>query len=290
MARVKTDIYHTARDYIRVLKPAPSLLLTFIGVCSAIIAGNGHPPLNVLLVTGLAVLVASAGANGMTNYLDRDVDARMKRTRQRALAAGRIKPPQKVLPLVIGLIVAGLVMAWRLHPLAFVADAVGTLASVVWRKRATCVFPQGMLASWSPVLIGWFAIEPSFSWELVLLCLLIGFWLPLHVWSVMAANREDYLQAGLRYFPMSRELKEAVKIFLLFSLVLYFTSLALDFVGGFGWLYLVVANVLGFLIIYGAARVVVSSQPQDVWRLYKLSSYPYMGLLFVAMVLDIWLR
>jgi protoheme IX farnesyltransferase len=289
MTRVKTNIYRTVRDYIQVLKPGPSLLLTFVGVCSAIIAGGGRPPLNLLLVIGVTVLVASAGANSITNYLDRNIDARMKRTRHRVLAAGRIKPPQKVLPLVIGLIVAGLVLAWRLHPLAFAADLVGTLASVLWRKRATCVFPQGMLASWSPVLMGWFAVKPSFSWELVLLCLLIGFWLPLHVWSVMVAHREDYLQAGLKYFPMSREVKEAVKVFLLFSLVLYFTSLALNFVGGFGWLYLVFANVLGFLIVYGAVRVVVSSKPQDVWRLYKLSSYPYLGLLFVVMVLDIWL-
>jgi len=54
----------------------------------------------------------------------------------------------------------------------------------------------GMLASWSPVLMGWFAVKPSFSWELVLICLLIGFWLPLHVWSVMVANGKTIYRQG----------------------------------------------------------------------------------------------
>lgn len=287
MGRIR--IFPSVKNYIQVLKPGPSLLLTFIGICSATIAGSGHPPLNRLLVTGVGILAAAAGANGVTNYLDRKIDARMKRTRHRALAARRIDPPQKVLPLVISLMVTGLVLAWQLHPLCFAANIVGSLSALLWRKRATCVFPQGILASWAPVLMGWWAINAAFNWEVVLLCLLIGAWLPLHVWSVMVAHREDYLQAGLTYFPMSREVKEAVKVFLLLSLVLYFTSLALKFVGSFGWLYFIFANVLGFLIIYGTIRLVISSKSQDAWRLFKLSSYPYLGLLFVVMVLDIWL-
>ena len=99
-----------------------------------------------VLLAGITILLASAGANGITNYLDRHVDARMERTRKRALAAKRIEPAEKVLPLVIGLIIVGLVLAWYLHPLSFLADLIGTSAAAFWRKRVTCVFPQGMLA------------------------------------------------------------------------------------------------------------------------------------------------
>jgi len=282
-------VYKTVNNYVEVLKPLPTLLLTFIGVCTAIVAAGGKPPFGLLLFAAITIMIASAGANGLTNYLDRNLDARMERTRKRALAEGRIKPAEKVLPLIIGLTVVGLILAWFLHPLSFIADLVGTTAAVVWRKRATCVFPQGMLASCAPVVMAWFAITPAFGWEVVLLCLLVGAWLPLHVWSIMIANREDYRHAGLCYFPMSRETGESVKVLLLFALVLLFTSAALYFIGTFGWLYLVFASLAGMMMLYATIRLVVSSESQDAWKLYKLSSFPYIGIVFMAMCLDLWL-
>ena len=281
--------YKTMANYIEVLKPRESSLLTFIGVCAAIIAGGGHPPLHLLLLALITILLAAAGANGLTNYLDRDVDARMQRTRHRALPSKRIDPPEKVLPLTVGLVIIGLVLAFKLHWLCFVADLIGTLAAVVWRKRWTCVFPQGMLAGCAPVLMGWFAIEPAFGWEILLLCILIAVWLPLHVWSVMVANREDFLGAGLKYFPMSWEAKDAVKVLLAFSLMLYAASIVLYFIGSFAWLYLVLANLLGIIMVYASSRLVISSSSRNAWRLYKLSAFPYLGLIFLTMCLDIWL-
>ena len=277
------------KDYIEVLKPRQSSLLTFIGICAAIIAGDGHPPLNLLFLALITILLATAGANGLTNYLDRDVDARMRRTQNRALPSKRIYPPQKVLPLTIGLVIIGLVLAWQLHPLCFLFDIIGTTAAVVWRKRATCVFPQGVLAACAPVLMGWFAIKPTFGWEILLLCILIAIWLPLHVWSVMVANREDYLGAGLSYFPMSREASEAVKVLLVFSLMLYAASITLYLIGSFAWLYLVLANLLGIVMVYASSRLVISSSSRNAWRLYRLSAFPYLGLIFLTMCLDIWL-
>jgi protoheme IX farnesyltransferase len=276
------------KDYIDVLKPRESGLLTFIGICAAIVAGDGHLSLKLLIIA-LTILLASAGANGLTNYLDRDVDARMQRTKNRALPSKRIYPPEKVLPLTIGLVIIGLALAWYLHPFCFLADLVGTIAAIVWRKRTTCVFPQGLIAGCAPVLMGWFAIEPTFSWELLLLCILIAFWLPGHVWSVMIARRQDYLNAGQRYFPMNREVSESVKVLLVFCLILYATSIGLYFIGSFSWLYLIVAILLGATIVYASSRLVISGASKDAWRLYKLSAFPYLGLIFVAMCLDIWI-
>lgn len=275
-------------NYLEVLKPLPSLLLAFLGLGAAIIAGGGQLSPELVLVL-VAVLIAAAGANGLTNYLDRGIDARMQRTSCRALPSKSIYPPGKVLPLIAGLIMAGLALAWLLHPLAFLADLVGTLVAATWRKKVTCVYPQGVIASCAPLLMGWFAVSPAVSWELWLLCVLIAAWLPLHVWSVNIAHREDYRQAGLNYFPVSWEVKDSVKVLLVFSLVLYADSLALYFVGGFGWLYLVLANILGVVMVYAGARLVVSGAAKDAWRLYRLSAFPYLGLIFLAMCLDLWL-
>ena len=270
------------------MKPHVSLLLTFIGCCAAVIAGNGRLSLELLLIA-VVIFLASAGANGLTNYLDRDIDARMRRTRHRALPSKRIDPPRKVLPLLISCTVIGLVLAWHLHPFVFLSDLAGTIAAVVWRKKVTCVFPQGVIASCAPVLMGWFAVDAAFGWQIGLLCVLIAAWVPLHVWSVMIANREDYLNAGLSYYPLNREVGESVKVLLAFSLMLYAVSVALYFIGNFAWLYLVIANVLGVLMVYASSRLVISRASRDAWKLYRLSAYPYLGIIFLVMCLDIWL-
>ena len=86
-------MWSTVKNYIEVLKPRETILLGFIGVSSAIVAGAGRPPLSSLLLAMLTILIASAGANGLTNYIDRDVDARMKRTQRRVFPTRRIYPP-----------------------------------------------------------------------------------------------------------------------------------------------------------------------------------------------------
>ena len=105
----------------------------------------------------------------------------------------------------------------------------------------------------------------------------------------MIANRQDYLGAGINYFPVSRETGEVVKLLVVISLVLYATSLTFYFVGSFHWLYLVSANLLGGVLIYTSLRLVASASSRNSWRLYKLSAFPYLGLLFLIMCMDIWL-
>jgi len=275
-------------DYVEVLKPLPTILLAFIGACTAVIAGEGQLSFRILFVL-MAVLIASAGANGLTNYLDRDIDARMQRTNCRVLPSRAIYPPEKVLPLIIGLIVIGLVLAWQLHPYVFIADLSGTLIAATWRKKVTCVYPQGVLASCAPILMGWLAVNRSLSLELLLLCILIAAWLPLHVWSVNITHRDDYRQAGLNYFPINLEVKDAVKVLLVFSLLLYAVSIALYFVGDFSWLYLALASALGITMVYATSRLVISHAAKDAWKLYRLSAFPYLGAIFLVMCLDIWL-
>jgi len=275
-------------DYITVLKPVETSLLTFIGIFSAIVAAGGYPPAKVLGILLIALIVGSAGSNGLTNYLDREVDARMTRTSNRALPSGRIVPPQKVLPLIIGLIVVGLALAWVLHPLCFLFGLIGVIASSIWRKTISCTF-LGIVAGCSPVLIGWFAISPVFDARILLLCGLVAIWTPIHVWTVMIANREDYLGAGLNYFPLSWQVKDVVKMLFGLSILLYLVSILIYIAADFHLLYLIVANILGALMIYANIRLLFSMTSVAAWRVYKLSAFPYLGIIFLTMCLDIWL-
>jgi len=275
-------------DYITILKPVETSLLAFIGIFSLIVAAGGYPPVNVLVLALIALILGSAGSNGLTNYLDREVDARMSRTSNRALPSKRIYPPQKALPLIIGLIVVGLVLAWILHPFCFLFGLIGVIASSVWRKTISCTF-LGIVAGCSPVLIGWFAISPAFSPTILLLCGLVAIWTPIHVWTVMIANREDYLDADLHYFPLNWPVKDVVKILFGLSILLYLISILLYIAADFHLLYLIVANILGILMICANARLVFSMTSTAAWQVYKLSAFPYLGIIFLTMGMDIWL-
>jgi len=220
-------------DYIDVLKPKETSLLLFIGACSSIIAAStttGGFPLRDFIVTAIAILCGSAGANGLTNYLDRDIDARMKRTCSRPLAARRIDPPWKILPLIIALILIGLVLAWMLSPVCFFIGLAGIIASSIWRKTISCTF-LGIVAGSAPVLIGWYAIlkQPVIDILPVLFVVLIAFWTPLHVWTLMISNRRDYESAGLNYFPLSWNDGNVIKILAILSVALASATLLIYF-------------------------------------------------------------
>ena len=276
-------------NYIEVLKPRETILLTFTGFCAAIVAGTGHPPVGWLLLATLAILVGSGGANGITNYIDREVDAKMKRTQHRTLPSRRIFPAWKMLPLAITLVVIGLIIAWFLDPLCFIFGLLGVIAASTWRKKVTCVFPQGTIAGCTPVIVGYLAIGHHLDLTLLLICILIGIWIPIHVWSVMIANREDYIVAGLTYFPISWKAKDAIKLLLGLSVLLYGSSIALYYFSDLSLPYLVVANILGILMIFSTVRLLVTGISHDAWRVYKLTAFPYLGILFLTMALNLWL-
>lgn len=275
-------------NYIEVLKPRETSLLVFISLCAAIVAVGGFPSWERLLLTLAAVTLGSGGVNGLTCYIDRRVDSRMQRTIRRPLPSRRIAPPEKALFLTLLLISVALSLAWLLHPLCFIAGIIGTLTAVIKRKTVLCPF-MGAISSCAPILIAWFAFKPQFDLPLLLLCILICIWVPLHVWSVMIANREDYLGAGVSYFPLSRRTKEAVKVLPLLSLLLFIASIAIYFSDNLGVLYLMVAQPLGILVIYASFRLLTSGASRIAWKVYKLSAFPYLGLIFLAMSLDSWL-
>ena len=277
-----------ALSYIDVLKPRETSLITFIGTFSAIVAGEGFPSPERCALAALAIFLGSGGTNGLTNYLDRGFDALMVRTRDRALPSKRIHPPEKVLPLTIGMVIVALALAWWLHPWAALGGLVGVIAAMIARGTTWSHFLGG-ISSVSPVLVGWLAINPRFSPALLLLCLLVFIWVPLHVWSVILAWRQDHLNAGLRVFPATWEPRDAVKVLFALSFVLYLTSLALYFLGRFGTIYLVIANILGLGVVVAGYRLWRSKIIWDAWLVYKLSAYPYLGLTFLALALDLWL-
>jgi protoheme IX farnesyltransferase len=270
-------------DYIKVLKPRETSLLLFIGACSAVIAASTIGsvfPVSDFIMALVAIILGSAGANGLTNYLDRDVDARMKRTCGRVLPSKKIQPAEKALVLSVILILAGLVLAWILSPICFFIGIIGVVASAVWRKTISCTF-FGIIAGSAPILIGWYAItkQPIISIIPVLLFCLIALWTPAHVWTLMIANRTlNFRDRVVIWMLAVLSIALAVVAFLVYSLT-----------GKYHSLYLVVSSILSLVMIYANIRLLLSPTSRNAWTVYKISAFPYLGIIFTVMAVDSWL-
>ena len=281
-------MYRVIGKYIEVLKPKETSLLTFIGIFAAVVAGAGSPPIGILFLALIAIALGSGGCNGLTNYLDREVDARMKRTQHRALPSKRISPPKNVLPLAVSLVSLSLALAWVLHPLCFLFGSIGVAAALSWRKSGATHL-LGIVSSCAPVLVGYLAISHQLNPTVLFLCLLIAAWVPLHIWSLMTFHRDDYLGAGVRIFPVTWRVEDTIKVLLGLAVILYGISIALYHFGDFGILYLAVANILGVAMVYATYRLLRTASSRYAWRVYKLTAFPYLGILFLTMGIDLWL-
>ena len=281
------SLRRTAAAYLRVLKPRETVLLSIIGLCTAVAAGNGAPPLDRFALASIAIVIGSGGTNGLTNFLDRRVDARMRRTQRRVLPSGLIQPAEKALVWAASLVVVALLISLYLHPYAFVAGVVGVSAGLIARKTWATHF-LGTFSSCGPVLVGWFAINPEITATPVLLCAIIAIWLPIHVWNLMIASRDDYLQAGVNIFPITRGADMTARVSVVLSLFLYAASVGLFFLGSYGWVYFAAANVGSLLMVRATIKMLSTGDKSAAYRAFKLSAYPFLGLIFLGLCIDIW--
>lgn len=276
-----------ALAYWEVLKPRVTVLLTFLGVAAATIAAGADPAqAGRISVVALAVFLGSGGANGLTNYLDRHLDARMRRTQGRSIPSGRIAPPKRALYWSASWVVAGIALALLLHPLAAVAGVIGAVASVSFRKTEATHFLGGV-ASAAPIAAGWLAMDPTLSPTLGLLLAFVGVWVIHHVWAIMLFYRSDYLQAGIAIFPLRSGWERAKPIFLTLALLLVLMSVGIGLVGDMFPVYYVLAVVFALYNIWGTLQLGRSNLTHALQRRrFKTASYSLLCGVFTAMLVN----
>ncbi|MEM3069116.1 MAG: UbiA family prenyltransferase, partial [Nitrososphaerales archaeon] len=109
-------LINTIKNYFELAKPRIVLLLTFTAFGAMIVAGGKNVPINVIFLGVFAVALGSSGANVLTCYIDRDIDAIMIRTRLRPLPSGRIIA-KKALYYGLILVALSLILAFIINPL-----------------------------------------------------------------------------------------------------------------------------------------------------------------------------
>lgn len=283
-----------ASDYLALTKPRIVGLLLITTVPAMIMAHGGWPSVWLVVLTLAGGTLSAAGANAINCYVDRDIDGLMARTRNRPLPDGRIEP-QLALIFGIALGIAGFVVLAATVNFASALLATAALAFYVfvytiWLKRSTTQnIVIGGAAGAMPPLIGWAAVTGGLDWPVVVLFGIVFLWTPPHFWAIALRYQTDYERASVPMLPVVSGAAETGRQMLLYSFALVATSLLLWPVAGTGWLYPVVALVLGAGFISFAYRVWRVPDERTSMALF-LYSLPYLAILFVAAGVDQLIR
>jgi len=279
------------RPYLRLTNPPIVVLLTFTALTAGIIGGGLQKPL-LLLDVVVAIALCSMGARTLTNYVDRDMDARMTRTQTRPLPAGEVAPPV-AMAFGIGLTMVGLVSAFPLGWLYVLIIALGILDNVVvynlLTKRRThwnivLAAPSGGV----PALVGYASMAGRIDVFAILLMALVVLWTPIHIWSLAIRYREDYSRADVPMLPVTLGVTAGIRWIAATTLLLALFTVALPFVPGspFGYLTLIVAAVMGLALIVFSVALLKTPTLVRAWRLFKFTS-PYLAVLFTLLAMDV---
>ncbi len=241
----------------------------------------------------LAVLLGAASAGAFNQFAERDLDARMLRTRERPFVTGRYTAGPAWLAIIGALLVASVTLAaWATNVMAathvFLGAFVYGVVYTVWLKRRTWLnIVIGGLSGSFAVLAGAAAVDPSPSALPLCLAIVLFLWTPPHFWSLAMAARDDYVRAEVPMLPILVGDRRAAKIILAHTVALVAASL-LPFVFGLGFVYLALAVIGGWVFVEKSIALVRTPGPAAARANFK-ASLLQLSLLLVGTMADAWL-
>jgi heme o synthase len=280
-----------AKSLLALTKPRIIVELLITTVPTMLLARRGLPAAELIAVTLLGGTLAAGSANTINCYIDRDIDAVMRRTSRRPLVAkgsrAVIKPTEAlVFGILLGAastVLLGTLVNWLAAALADAAILFYVFVYTLGLKRRTASnIVIGGAAGCFPVLVGWAAVTGRVAWPAIVLFGVIFFWTPPHFWALAIKFRDDYAAANVPMLPVVAPIAEVTTKMLGYSYIMVAVTLAL--VPYAGWLYGACALGLGawFLVEAHAlrARVAAGDAPAPMRLFHR--SIAYLTLLFTA--------
>lgn len=284
-------MYNKFKIYLEYSKPKVWWLLVFTGFAGALLATKIFNIYNAMLIiiVVLSVTFGSIGAEGLTNYIDYDMDSIMERTKNRPLPKGLIKKKNAlafgyffaalsvILLIIIAKYIAAIFMVLGIFDNVFIY-------SYLLKKKSPYSIILGGFSGAFPVLIGWYTLTSTFSWLPWILFLLVLFWIPLHVWSLVYRYKDDYEKAGVPMLPVVYSSKTTAFAISFSSLLLIVFSLFPYFLGIFDYLYLITVLILSIPIIVFSYMFIKNNDRASSFKLFVYTA-PYLTLIYVIVLI-----
>ena len=286
-----SQISNFLSSLINITKPRIISLLLITAMTGMYLASQGNPlDSKIILFVLLGGALAAGGANSINNYLDRDIDLLMERTKIRPLAKGSIPP---LVGLYLGLILnicSFLMLYFQVNLLSACLTISATLFYVfvytMWLKRRT---PQNIViggaAGAVPPVVGWAAVTNEIGIPAIALFLIIFFWTPPHFWALSILLKDDYAKAKIPMLPVVSSIQETAKQIVRYSIFLVLITIIFSLHSSVSYIYLSSSILLGALFIYLSIRFKTESTESRARTLY-IFSLLYLALLFLSIILD----
>lgn len=268
-----------------------------ITLCSlaglAVTPGQSLPGFKIA-VLGLAVLFSSAAAGAFNQYVERDLDVHMARTRERpfvtgALTAGPFWPALIAFILVASVAAAAIFVNMASAAYVFLGAFFYGVVYTVWLKRRSAwnIVIGGLAGSFA-VLAGAAAIDPALAPAPIVLAIVLFLWTPPHFWSLAAALRDDYARAGIPMLPVLVGNARASQVVLVHTVALVALSLVPALFMELGAVYLLFAAAGGALFVWRSVQFALA--PGSVTAMANFhASLIQLTLLLVGAMVDRWL-
>src|ERR1700727_2674514 len=243
-------------------KPRIIELLLLPTLPTMLLAQRGFPSAWLMAATLAGGALAAGSANTLNCFIDRDIDALMRRTSRRPLAASAakaaIRPGEALVSgIVLGAaatLVLGLTVNWLAAGLADGAILFYVFVYTLGLKRRTASnIVIGGAAGCFPVLVGWAAVTGTVSLPAIVLFAVIFLWTPPHFWALAMKFRKDYAAANVPMLPVVASPVVVARKILWYSYAMVAATLALA--PWAGWIYGVAAVALGAWFLVEAHRL-----------------------------------
>jgi heme o synthase len=251
-----------ARSLVALTKPRIIELLLVTTIPTMLLAQQGLPSARLVVLTLVGGAFAAGSANTINCYLDRDIDAVMRRTSRRPLAKPTplavIRPAEAlVFGIVLGAaatLLLGMTVNWLSAALADAAILFYVFIYTLGLKRRTpSNIVIGGAAGCFPVLVGWSAVTGTVGLPAIVLFAIIFFWTPPHFWALAMKFKDDYAAASVPMLPVVAPATVVARKILIYSYVMVVTTLVLAPYAG--WLYTACAAGLGGWFLVEAHRL-----------------------------------
>jgi len=281
----------TLRAYLQLAKLRIVALLLFTTLAAMVVAAKGAAlsPL-ILCATLVGGALAASGASALNQYIERDLDARMARTKHRPVPSGRIAPADALLfglaALAWAALLLGTLVNWLTAFLAlFGAVYYVGIYTLLLKRRTPLNIVIGGGAGAVPVLVGWAAATGQLPLESFVLFAIILFWTPPHSWALALYINADYENADIPMLPVICGAQATHVQIVWYSANLVILTLVPPLLGMSGAFYVACALALGGGLLWHAVKLLHAADSATAWRTYKYSS-AYLALLFLSMMLD----
>lgn len=280
----------TIRDVFALTKPRLSAQVILTAGGGMFLAPGRVDPLRCA-VSLLAMAMVVGAANAGNCYLERDLDRYMRRTSKRPLPAGRLEPWVAVVLSTVLAAIALPLLAFVANPLSAALALTALLSYVAiytpMKQRSPLSLWVGAVPGAIPPLMGWTAVRGRIEVPGLVLFAVLFFWQLPHFIAVGLFRKEEYARAGHKILTLAISERASKVHALIWTLALLPCTLALTPLGVAGWLYFVLASLLGAGLLCWVVAGFFYSEGDHRWaRGLFFGSLGYLTLLFAALMFD----